>query len=38
MIFSQVFINFGPALQGGEWTGGGEGQVGVGRKVAKAPR
>ena len=30
MIFSQVCINFGPALQGGGWVKGREGQVGVG--------
>ena len=30
MIFSQVCINLSPALQGGGWVGGGEGQVGVG--------
>ena len=30
MIVSQVFINFGPELQGGEWAGGREGRVGVG--------
>ena len=37
MIFSQVCINFSPALQGGRWVGGGEGW-GVGREVAKASR
>ena len=26
----EVCINFGPALQGGGWVGGREGQVGVG--------
>ena len=30
MIFSQVWINFGPELQGGRWAEGGEGRVGVG--------
>ena len=30
MIFSQVCITFGPALQGGGWVGGKEGRVGVG--------
>ena len=30
MIFSQMCINFGPALKEGAWVGGGEGQVGVG--------
>ena len=29
MIFSQVCINLGPALQEGGWVGGGEGWVGV---------
>ena len=30
MIFSQVCINFSPALQGGGWVGGEKGRVGVG--------
>ena len=30
MIFSQVCINFGPALQGDGWAGGREGRVVVG--------
>ena len=29
-FFSQVYINFGQALQEGGWAGGGEGWVGVG--------
>ena len=36
----QMCINFSPALQGGEWVGGGDGRVwvGVGREEAKTPR
>ena len=37
MIFSQVCINLGPALQGSGWAGGREGW-GVGREEEKPPR
>ena len=30
MIFLEVYINFGPALQQGGWVGGGEGWGGEG--------
>ena len=30
MIFSRVYINLGPELQGDGWVGGGEGRVRVG--------
>ena len=36
MNFSQVYINFGPALQVCGWVEGGEGWVK--REVAKTPR
>ena len=37
MIFSQVCINFSPALQGAGRVGGGEGRVEVGREEKKPP-
>ena len=37
MIFSQVCINFIPALQGGGWVGGEEWRVGVGREEENPP-
>ena len=38
MTFSQVCINLSPALQGGEWAGGGEGRVGGGEGGGKNPQ